>query len=101
MQIIQENTVTKVSHFRYDEVTKEYPMLDSITGENIIAGLSVTREWKKCFKIFQDLKISCIPNTLAYNSLISATFNHGECVTGWALFQEMIGNCFILFLILI
>ncbi|KAK9723298.1 Protein-only RNase P [Popillia japonica] len=76
----------------YDEVTKEYPMLDSITGENIIAGLSVTREWKKCFKIFQDLKISCIPNTLAYNSLISATFNHGECVTGWALFQEMIEN---------
>ncbi|KAI4464033.1 hypothetical protein MML48_4g00005905 [Holotrichia oblita] len=76
----------------YENVVKEYPMLDSITGENIIAGLSVTREWKKCFEIFQDLKISCTPNTLAYNSLISAAFNHDEFITGWALFQEMIEN---------
>lgn len=81
-----------MAFLRYNNLCKEYPILDSITSEYVILGLSVTKEWRKCFKIFEDIKISCVPNAAAYNAIISAAFSHNEYATGWNLFQEMIGN---------
>lgn len=71
---------------------KEYPILDSITNEQIVLGLSVTKQWKKCFQILKDIKITTTPGTATYNALICAAFSHDDFDTGWLLFQEMIGN---------
>ncbi|GJQ77399.1 hypothetical protein Trydic_g20801 [Trypoxylus dichotomus] len=76
----------------YGNLVNEYPILDSITSENIILGLSTTKEWRKCFQILEGIKISCIPNTASYNALISAAFHHDDYDSAWLLFQEMIEN---------
>ncbi|KRT83985.1 hypothetical protein AMK59_2956, partial [Oryctes borbonicus] len=76
----------------YENLINEYPLLDSITSENVILGLSVTKDWKACYHILKDMKITCIPNTASYNALISAAFSHDDYDMAWLLFQEMIEN---------
>ncbi|KAJ8929373.1 hypothetical protein NQ314_017954 [Rhamnusium bicolor] len=74
----------------YENLRKHYPVLDSFTLENVILALSVTNQWKKCIDLLQEVKITAIPKTLVYSSVISSAFLNNEERLGWKLLEEML-----------
>lgn len=69
-------------------------MLDSITTENVIHALSLTKDWKHCLELLKNLKLTVNPSAMAYSVIIRAAFDNNEDTVGWNLINEMIGNDF-------
>ncbi|CAH0550785.1 unnamed protein product [Brassicogethes aeneus] len=76
----------------YEELRKGYPVLDSFTIENLILGLSVTKEWKKCLELFEEIKITAIANNSVYSAFISSAFLNNEEDLAWQFLNELIEN---------
>ncbi|XP_022913481.1 mitochondrial ribonuclease P catalytic subunit [Onthophagus taurus] len=76
----------------YEDILKEYPVLDSITLENLICALSVTTSWKKSKDLLTQCKLTTIPTNNSYNSLTTSAFRNEDPELGWELFNEMIIN---------
>ncbi|CAG9861360.1 unnamed protein product [Phyllotreta striolata] len=75
---------------RYNSLRKKYEILDSITLEGSISALSLTKDWKKCITLLEDIKLTKIPSNLSYSVTASAAFLNNEIDIGWSLLQQMI-----------
>ncbi|CAH1163414.1 unnamed protein product [Phaedon cochleariae] len=76
----------------YQDLRSDYPILDSLSLENTILGVSMTHEWKKCLDFMEEIKITTIPNNISYSAIISAAFLNNEEELGWQLLEEMFRN---------
>lgn len=76
----------------YAELKKLCPLFDSSTGENVILGLSLTKEWKETLNILDMLKLSCFPSTIVYSAIARAAFLNNEDKIGWELLNETISK---------
>jgi len=72
---------------------RRYDVLDSITLESVILGLSVTNNWKECVKLLNEIKmVFYFPNSLPYSAVVEAAFNNNENDLGWELLHKIIGS---------
>lgn len=77
---------------RYNELRKSYKVLDSLTCENVIYALSLTRNWRECLKLLQETKIASNPGAGAYSVIASSAFKNGEHELGWILLNEAVNG---------
>lgn len=77
---------------RYKDLKKEYPVLAYITAENIIHALSITREWKECLKLLDNIKLSATPSAATFSAVIKAAFVNKDFDLGWTLMNDMISG---------
>ncbi|GLV35222.1 mulder [Carabus blaptoides fortunei] len=76
----------------YKTLKKEYPVLAYITAENIIHALSITREWKECLLLLDNIKLTATPSAATFSAVIKAAFVNKDFDLGWKLMDEMISN---------
>nr|CAI5838402.1 unnamed protein product [Callosobruchus analis] len=74
----------------YEDLRRDYPVLDSFSLENAILALSVTSKWKTCLDLMKEVKRTATPNTACYSSIIAAAFINKEEQMGWAILEEMV-----------
>ncbi|XP_017783153.1 PREDICTED: mitochondrial ribonuclease P protein 3 isoform X2 [Nicrophorus vespilloides] len=74
----------------YEQVKGKYGTLDSITNEHVIMGLSVTDKWEICKDILNEIKLTCVPNSIAYSCTVKAAFQNGQFDYAWNLLNEML-----------
>lgn len=73
-----------------DSVKAKYPVLDTITCENIILALSLTDKWKECLSMLKEVKLLSVPNALCYSAIVSACMRNKSYNLAWQLFREML-----------
>jgi len=73
-----------------DEIRDNNPVLDSFTLDSMVSALSLTKEWKKCLNILEEIKITASPSTSTYSALIAAAFLNKEEELAWNLLKELI-----------
>ncbi|XP_050502512.1 mitochondrial ribonuclease P catalytic subunit [Diabrotica virgifera virgifera] len=82
----QEEIVLKM----YNDLRIEYPLLDSVSLENIIPALSLTSEWKKCVDLLKEIHFSATPTGEVYSSVAAAAFLNKQENLSWDLLREVI-----------
>ncbi|KAJ8909368.1 hypothetical protein NQ315_004991, partial [Exocentrus adspersus] len=82
----QEEIITK----HYHDLRKDYPVLDSLTLENVVLALSLTSRWKECLDLLKEIKITAVPTAAAYSAVIAAAFLNNEEALGWTLLDEIL-----------
>nr|CAH7762887.1 unnamed protein product [Callosobruchus chinensis] len=85
LPLIEEELILRY----YEDLRRDYPVLDSISLENAILALSVTSKWKTCLDLLKDVKVTSTPNTACYSSIVAAAFLNKEEEMGWAIIEEM------------
>lgn len=73
----------------YDEVRTKYPVVDAITAEYLILGLSLTERWKESVELLDMITMTSTSRSASYSSIISAAFDHDEFKFGWELLSQM------------
>lgn len=58
----------------------------------MIQSLSLTRDWKKCLKLLDEMKIIALPTTLAPSAVAEAAFLNNEEELAWRLLIEILGK---------
>ncbi|XP_018562379.1 mitochondrial ribonuclease P catalytic subunit [Anoplophora glabripennis] len=74
----------------YEDLRKDYPVLDSISLENITCALSLTTRWRQCLDLLKEIKVSVVPSSTAYSTVIASCFSRNEESLGWELLREML-----------
>ncbi|KAK4886328.1 hypothetical protein RN001_002599 [Aquatica leii] len=72
----------------YEELRKVYKVFDVFTCENLIHILSLTNYWRECFRLLDEMKISCQPGNVAYSVIIAACFRNNDADLGWSYLNE-------------
>ncbi|XP_057329310.1 mitochondrial ribonuclease P catalytic subunit [Microplitis mediator] len=73
----------------YDEIRTKYPIVDAITAEYLILGLSLTERWRECVELLDMITITSSSHSASFSSIISAAFDHDEFKFGWELLSQM------------
>ncbi|KAK9872163.1 hypothetical protein WA026_016217 [Henosepilachna vigintioctopunctata] len=73
----------------YKDLRNSFPILDVVSIECAILGLSITKEWKKCLDLLQEASRIDQPSNTSYNAVIASAFLNGEEEIGWMLIKEM------------
>ncbi|CAH1971845.1 unnamed protein product [Acanthoscelides obtectus] len=73
----------------YEDLRRDYPILDSYSLENAVLALSVTSQWKTCLDLLQDIKVTATPNAVSYSSIVAAAFSNKEEDLAWQILEEM------------
>jgi len=76
----------------YKDLRKKYKLLDATTCENVIHALSITKHWKECLKLLDEIKITCSPGVSAYSVIVAAAFANNENDLAWKLLDEIVVN---------
>lgn len=84
----QEKVILK----SYNNLRKEYPILDPSTLETSILALSLTSEWKKCFEILKDIQITSSPSNQTYCAIAGAAFLNDEPDLAWQILNNMLSE---------
>lgn len=80
-------------HCRYSDIRKTHDVLDSITCENALIALSLTKNWKETMKLLDEIKCTCaIPSGISYSALVSAAFRNNQPKLAWKFLNETIGK---------
>lgn len=80
----------KLILMHYGGMRKDYPILDCVSLENVVLALSITTRWKECFDLLKEIKISAVPSTMTYSSVVASCFLYNEENLGWDLLREML-----------
>lgn len=75
----------------YEDIQKDYPVLDSFSLESVALALSVTSKWKECLNLFKEIKVTAVPSTTTYSAVVASSFLYNEEALGWQLLEEMLG----------
>ncbi|VEN35039.1 unnamed protein product [Callosobruchus maculatus] len=86
LPVIEEELILRY----YEDLRRDYPVLDSYSLENAILALSVTSKWRTCLDLLKDIEATATPNNLCYSSSIAAAFINKEEELGWAMLEEML-----------
>lgn len=85
----------------YENIKETYKVLDSASSESALVAISLTKEWKTCLKLLDEIKLVGIPTDLCYSTIISTAFRNGDTELAWKLLNEMIGKIYKIFYIFI
>lgn len=73
-----------------DLISNKHQFVDTTTAENIIHGLSMTRDWQKSFKFLEQVKLSgSVPSTSTFSCLISRAIKENRHDIVWGILNEM------------
>lgn len=75
--------------------------MDATTCESLILVLSLTKEWRKCLKLLEDIKISSNPTAMASSAVVAASFRNQEPEIAWNILNYMSGLCLMNFSIFV
>ena len=68
---------------------EKHQVLDASIAENIIHGLSLTREWTKCIDLLRHIKVTSTPSTSTYSAIILKALEEKELDITWNIINEM------------
>ncbi|KAF5282016.1 hypothetical protein FQA39_LY00540 [Lamprigera yunnana] len=72
----------------YLQLRKIYKVFDCFTCENIIHALSITRHWKDCYELLNEIKVAGEPGSSAISVIAAACFKNNAAEQGWSLLKE-------------
>lgn len=94
-----DNNIDKISSEDEEDILQlckslldKYEMVEATLAENIIYGLSITRDWMKCFELLNHICVTSKVNTTVYDSLISRAFIEDKLDIAFDLLHEMVNN---------
>ncbi|XP_055634315.1 mitochondrial ribonuclease P catalytic subunit [Toxorhynchites rutilus septentrionalis] len=76
----------------YTEMRENHSVLDANTCEHLVVALTLTNRWRLSFELLDMIKLTGIPNSVAYSCIIAKCFNDGEPETGWKMLEELATN---------
>lgn len=68
---------------------EKHQILDASLAENIIHGMSLTREWMKCIDLLRHIKVTSTPSTSTYTAIILKALEEKELDVTWNILNEM------------
>lgn len=74
----------------YKYLYSKYKVLDSTTCERLLHALCIINEWKKAFKVLEDIKLSSTPTHSAYSTTIATLFKLNKKSDAMKLIQRSI-----------
>lgn len=93
------NNIDKISSEDEEDILQlskslldKYELLEATLAENVIYGLSITRDWMKCFELLNHICVTSKVNTTVYDSLISRAFTEDKLDIAFDLLHEMVNN---------
>ncbi|KAL1501588.1 hypothetical protein ABEB36_006885 [Hypothenemus hampei] len=81
-----ENEIIKLCK----EITDNNPVLESRTLENMALALSLTKDWKQCLEIIQEIKRTAAVAGTVYDAVATAAFKHKEEPVAWNLLNQAV-----------
>ncbi|KAF5282142.1 hypothetical protein FQR65_LT02839 [Abscondita terminalis] len=72
----------------YQELRKVYKTFDGTTCDNLIHVLSLSKHWRECFKLLDEVRLTCEPTRASYSAIIAACFRNEEHEQGWMFLKE-------------
>lgn len=72
-----------------NSLTKKHQLLDATIAENVIHGLSLTREWLKCLDLLCHIQLTSSTNTSTYCCIILKALEEENLDIAWKLLNEM------------
>ncbi|XP_049763232.1 mitochondrial ribonuclease P catalytic subunit [Schistocerca cancellata] len=74
---------------RYDNLRKQYPLLDAATSESAAMALSHTSRWQDAFELLDMIKLTHHPKSAVYTSLAVAAFRNGNNELAHSVMEEV------------
>lgn len=74
---------------RYDNLRKQYPLLNATTAEHAAMALSCTSRWKDAFELVDMIKLTHHPKSAVYTSLAVAAFRNGNNKLAYSVMEEI------------
>lgn len=71
---------------------EKHEILEATLAENIIHGLSITREWLECVELLEKVKELYTPSKSTYSCIISKALKEDNLVIAWKLLDELFAN---------
>lgn len=71
-----------------DMIINKFPILDTLTAENIVHGLSLTSKWREAERYFEMITDK-IPDKSTYCAFISRAISEGDEMLAWKYLNEM------------
>ncbi|CAG9123307.1 unnamed protein product [Plutella xylostella] len=72
----------------YDYLYKKYQVLDFTTSEELLHALCAINEYKKSFKVLEDIYLSSTPSTSTFSTLIATLWNVDKKTEALQLMQR-------------
>ncbi|XP_031341953.1 mitochondrial ribonuclease P catalytic subunit [Photinus pyralis] len=72
----------------YKSMRAQFKVFDAVSCENIIHALSITRYWRECLQLLDEMRITCDPNRPTYSVIAAACFRNGAEDLGWQFLNE-------------
>ncbi|XP_059062618.1 mitochondrial ribonuclease P catalytic subunit [Achroia grisella] len=76
----------------YKKLYDKYKVLDFTTCERLLHALCVIDEWKKAFKVLDNILLSCKPSHSAYSTLIQTLFINNKKNEAMKLIEQSVSN---------
>ncbi|XP_040925188.1 mitochondrial ribonuclease P catalytic subunit isoform X2 [Betta splendens] len=73
----------------YDIMRGSFPSLDTGASSLFIKSFSRTPRWREALSLLQELKVFT-PSPRNYGDVIAAAIEHGDTITAWALYDELL-----------
>ncbi|XP_015119862.1 mitochondrial ribonuclease P catalytic subunit [Diachasma alloeum] len=73
----------------YEAIRKDYPLLDVMTAEACITGLSKTNKWKESLELLKMIEESAKPTGEALRAIVCAAFENNEPDLAWKLVNRI------------
>ncbi|XP_011310163.1 mitochondrial ribonuclease P protein 3 [Fopius arisanus] len=67
----------------YDEIRKDYPLLDAMTAEACIRGICKTRRWREALELLKMIEENARPCGDVFRAIICASFRNNEAQIAW------------------
>ncbi|CAJ1074029.1 mitochondrial ribonuclease P catalytic subunit [Xyrichtys novacula] len=74
----------------YGIMQESFPSLETGASSLFIKSFSRTERWREAINILHELKKVFTPSQRNYSDIISAAMLHGDTITAWALYDELI-----------
>lgn len=75
-----------------NSVMDKHKILEASLAENVILGLSLTREWRKCPDLLKHIEVLSTPSATTYCSIIIKALDENRVDIAWMLLNEMFGK---------
>ncbi|KAF7664745.1 hypothetical protein LDENG_00166560 [Lucifuga dentata] len=76
----------------YDIMRGSFPSLDTGACSLFIKSFSRTARWKEAISVLQEIKKVLTPSPRNYGDIITGALLHGDLITAWALYDELIAK---------
>lgn len=75
-----------------DYLIKKHEILEATLAENVIFGLSLTRNWMKCIDLLKHIEFTSIPSSRTYSCVISKALDEDKLDIVWNLLHTVLAN---------